>query len=150
MNLTDTVLTVLKSKPDAVYTVAPDTTVYDALQIMSDRQVGSLLVVGDNGDLEGIITERDYARKVILMGKSSRDTLVREIMRPADLCVTTLHTVDECMRLMTTHRVRHLPVVDATSIRGVISIGDLVNWIISAQEETIAHLHAYVASEYPR
>jgi CBS domain-containing protein len=150
MNLTDTVLAVLKSKPDAVYTIAPNATVYDALEMMAGREVGSLLVLASNGELEGIVSERDYARKVILQGKSSRDTIVREIMQPADLSVTTMHTVDECMRIMTAHRVRHLPVVDSTRIRGVISMGDLVNWIISAQEETIAHLHAYVAGAYPR
>ena len=150
MNLTDTVLEVLQSKPAITYTVAPDTTVYDALQMMADKEVGSLLVISSDGELEGIVSERDYARKVILLGKSSKDTTVREIMRSADLSVTTMQTIDECMRLMTINRVRHLPVVEGTRIRGVISMGDLVNWIISAQEETIAHLHAYVAGDYPR
>jgi CBS domain-containing protein len=150
MNLTDTVLAVLKTKPDAIYTIAPDAAVYDALELMANREVGSLLVVGSNGDLEGIVSERDYARKVILQGKSSRDTTVREIMQSADLSVTTMHTIDECMRIMTVHRVRHLPVVDTARIRGVISMGDLVNFIISAQEETIAHLQAYVGGAYPR
>jgi CBS domain-containing protein len=150
MNLTDTVQTVLKTKPEAIYMIASDATVYDALQIMSDREVGSLLVLADNGELEGIVSERDYARKVILQGKSSKDTTVREIMGSASLSVTTLHSIDECMRMMTAHRVRHLPVVDGTRICGVISMGDLVNYIISAQEEEIAHLHAYVAGAYPR
>ena len=150
MNLTDTVLAVLKTKPDTTYTIAPDTTVYDALAQMADKEVGSLLVISEDGQLQGIVSERDYARKVILLGKSSKDTTVREIMRSADLSVTTMHTIDECMRLMTMHRVRHLPVVDATHICGVVSMGDLVHWIISAQEETIAHLHAYVAGAYPR
>jgi CBS domain-containing protein len=150
MNLTDTVLAVLRTKPEAIYTVAPDTTVYDALEMMADREVGSLLVIAANGELEGIVSERDYARKVILLGKSSKETTVREIMRSAELSVTTMHTIDECMRLMTINRVRHLPVVDAERICGVISMGDVVNFIISAQEETIAHLHAYVAGEYPR
>ena len=150
MNLTDTVMTVLKTKPEAIYTIASDATVYDALQLMSDRQVGSLLVLADNGELEGIVSERDYARKVILQGRSSKETNVREIMGSGSLSVTTMHTVDECMRMMTVHRVRHLPVVDGTHICGVISMGDLVNFIISAQEEEIAHLHAYVAGVYPR
>lgn len=150
MNLTDTVLTVLKTKPDAIYSIAPDATVFDALKLMSDREVGSLLVLADDGELEGIISERDYARKVILLGKSSKDTTVREIMGSARLSVTTLHTVDECMRMMTVNRVRHLPVLDGSRIFGVISMGDLVNYIISAQEEEIAHLHAYVAGVYPR
>jgi CBS domain-containing protein len=150
MNLTDTVMEVLQAKPGTTYTVAPDTTVYDALQMMADKEVGSLLVISDKGELEGIVSERDYARKVILLGKSSKETTVREIMRSADLSVTTMHTIDECMRLMTINRVRHLPVVDGPQICGVVSMGDLVHWIISAQEETIAHLHAYVAGEYPR
>ena len=150
MNLTDTVLAVLKTKPQAIYTITPHATVYDALKMMADREVGSLLVISDSGELEGIVSERDYARKVILQGKSSKDTTVREIMQAPDLSVTTMHTIDECMRIMTAHRVRHLPVVDATRICGVISMGDLVHWIISAQEETIAHLHAYVAGAYPR
>jgi CBS domain-containing protein len=150
MNLTDTVLSVLKNKPETLFCVDPETTVYDALELMADKEIGSLLVVSAGGELEGIFSERDYARKIILQGKSSKDTTVREIMRSADLSVTTLHTIDECMRLMTAHRVRHLPVVDATRIRGVVSMGDLVSWIISAQEEEIAHLHAYVAGAYPR
>ena len=150
MNLTDTVMTVLKTKSQAIYTIASDATVYDALELMSDREVGSLLVLTDNGELEGIVSERDYARKVILQGKSSKETNVREIMGSASLSVTTMHTVDECMRMMTVNRVRHLPVVDGTRICGVISMGDLVNFIISAQEEEIAHLHAYVSGVYPR
>jgi CBS domain-containing protein len=150
MNLTDTVLSVLKNKPETLYCVPPETTVYDALEVMAGREIGSLLVISTNGELEGIVSERDYARKVILQGRSSKETTVREIMRSADLSITTMHTIDECMRLMTAHRVRHLPVVDATRIRGVVSMGDLVHWIISAQEEEIAHLHAYVAGAYPR
>jgi CBS domain-containing protein len=150
MNLTDTVLAILQAKPARIYTVTPDTTVYDALQTMANKEVGSLLVVSKDGKLAGIVSERDYARKVILLGKSSRDTTVRDIMRSDDLSVTTNDTIDECMRLMTVNRVRHLPVVDGSRICGVVSIGDLVNWIISAQEETIAHLHAYVAADYPR
>jgi CBS domain-containing protein len=150
MNLTDTVLTVLKTKPDAIYTIASDATVYDALKLMSDRGVGSLLVLADNGELEGIVSERDYARKVILQGRSSKDTTVREIMGSARLSATSMHTVDECMRIMTVNRVRHLPVLDGARICGVISLGDLVNYIISAQEEEIAHLQAYVAGAYPR
>jgi CBS domain-containing protein len=150
MNLTDTVLLVLKTKPESLYSVPPDTSVYDALKIMADKEIGSLLVISEEGTLEGIVSERDYARKVILQGKSSKDTTVREIMHHPDLGVTTMHTIDECMRMMTAHRVRHLPVLDATGIRGVVSIGDLVNYIISAQEEEIAHLHAYVSGVYPR
>jgi CBS domain-containing protein len=150
MNLTDTVLAILKNKPETLYSVSPNTTVYDALEIMADKQIGSLLVISESQKLMGIVSERDYARKVILLGKSSRDTNVAEIMDRAALSVTTADTIDECMRIMTAHRVRHLPVLEGSKIRGVISMGDLVNYIISAQEEEIAHLQAYVTGVYPR
>jgi CBS domain-containing protein len=132
-----------------VYFVRPETSVYDALAIMAENEVGSLLVVSPTGDLRGVVSERDYARKVILMGKSSRDTAVADIMG-SPLTAIPNDTVDDCMRTMTEHRVRHLAVVDGDCVAGVASMGDLVNWVISAQEETIAQLHAYVATSYPR
>jgi CBS domain-containing protein len=148
VSLTDTVESVLRTKRQVVYFVRPETSVYDALEIMAGNEVGSLLVVTADGRLKGVVSERDYARKVILMGKSSRDTAVAEIMG-APLTASPDDTVDECMRVMTEQRVRHLPVVDGESVAGVASMGDLVNWVISAQEETIAQLHAYVATSYP-
>ncbi|MGH9627901.1 MAG: CBS domain-containing protein [Bryobacteraceae bacterium] len=149
MTLTDKVQSVLGRKNPEIWSVSPNTSVFEALQLMADKEIGALLVISD-GRLAGVISERDYARKVILVGKSSKETLVEEIMRPADPVVGPDTTVDECMRLMTVSRARHLPVLDGAKIAGIVSIGDLVNWIISVQEDTINHLHAYVAGEYPR
>jgi Predicted signal-transduction protein containing cAMP-binding and CBS domains len=150
MNLTDEIRRVLAQRPEReVWAVRQNATVFDALQLMAEKDVGALLVI-DGDKLRGIISERDYARKVILVGKSSRDTLVEEIMSPSPISATPDSTVDECMRMMTENRVRHLPVLEDSRVVGIISIGDLVNWIISAQEETISQLHAYVTGQYPR
>jgi CBS domain-containing protein len=135
---------ILDSKGTAVWTVAPDTTVFEAIQMMSEKNVGALLVT-ERGKLVGIISERDYTRKVALKGKSSKDLKVREITPDHVLSVTPQHTIEECMRLMTEHRVRHLPVLDGEKLTGVVSIGDLVNWIISAQSTTIRQLETYIS-----
>jgi len=148
MQLTDTVGSVLKNKGREIWAVDPDASVYDALQMMSEKDIGALLVM-QGGRLAGIISERDYARKVILLGKTSRETAVHEIMRVADCVVDLNTTVDECMHLMTHSRVRHLPVMDSSRVIGILSIGDLVNWIIQSQEESIRQLHAYVSGSYP-
>lgn len=148
MNKSDAISRVLKHKGDEIYSVTPDTTVYDALEKMADREVGALLVMQE-GRLVGVISERDYARKVILQGRSSRDTAVSDIMTHGVVTVTPSHTVDECMKLMTELRVRHLPVTEGGRISGVVSLGDLVKYVISAQEEEIQHLHAYIAGAYP-
>jgi CBS domain-containing protein len=105
--------------------------------------------VGAEGKLDGIISERDYARKVILKDRSSKLTLVREIMTSPAITVTPSHNVEDCMRTMTENRIRHLPVVDRDQVVGIVSIGDLVNWIITAREATIGHLHSYIAGNYP-
>ena len=123
-------------------------TVFDALALMARHDIGALIVI-DDGRLSGIFSERDYARKVILEGKASRDTLVQEIMSAPAVYTAPESTVDECMRQMTENRVRHLPVLDRGRVIGIVSIGDLVNWIISSHEETISQLHAYVSSSYP-
>jgi CBS domain-containing protein len=150
MSLTDTVHSVLRNKNQTVYFVRPTTTVYDALEIMADNEIGSLLVVSCDGILEGIISERDYARKVILLGKSSKDTTVAEIMTSSYLRASPGEPIEDCMRIMTVNRVRHLPVMHSNTVLGIISLGDLVNWVISAQQEEIAQLNAYVAGAYPR
>ena len=147
MNPNDTINEILSNKGANVWSVSPDTTVFDAIQMMADKNVGALLVVqGDK--LVGIISERDYTRKVILQGKSSKQTAVKEILSSHVVEVSPSHTVEECLRLMTDHRVRHLPVIENGKIIGVVSIGDLVNWIISAQSTTIHQLQTYIAG-YP-
>ena len=138
---------ILDHKGSAVWTVAPDTTVFEAIQMMSEKNVGALLVT-ERDKLVGIISERDYTRKVALKGRSSKELKVREILSEHLLSVTRQHTIEECMRLMTEHRVRHLPVLDGERITGVVSIGDLVNWIISTQSTTIRQLETYI-SGYP-
>ena len=147
MEFKDPVRSILQRKRSDIWTISPQASVYEAMAMMSDRNIGALLVM-EGKLLVGIIAERDYARKIVLRGKSSRETEVREIMR-TPVTVTPNHTVDECMALMTGERVRHLPVIDDGAVIGVISIGDLVNWIISAHEDTIKHLHSYIAGAYP-
>jgi CBS domain-containing protein len=138
---------VLARKGAVVWSIPPRTTVFEAIQLMADRNVGALLVM-EGSTLVGIVSERDYTRKVALKGKSSRDTRVEEITTGKPLTVTLDQTVDDCMRLMTEHRVRHLPVVGDGQVLGVVSIGDLVNWIISAQSATITQLEGYISGHY--
>ncbi len=142
-----TINEILHHKGTVVWTVPPDVTVFEAIQIMADKNVGALLVT-DKEKLVGIISERDYTRKVALKGKSSKGLKVREILSENLVHVAPTHSIEECMRLMTEHRVRHLPVIEGEKIMGIISIGDLVNWIISAQSTTIRQLETYI-SGYP-
>jgi CBS domain-containing protein len=148
MSPSDRVQSVIHFKGGDVWSVPPNATVYEAIQMMSEREIGALPVVS-NGELLGILSERDYARKVILQGRSSKDTLVSDIMTAAPITVTPNESVEDCMRLMTENRVRHLPVCEGKRLAGIVSIGDLVNWIISAHEESIAHLRSYIAGGYP-
>jgi CBS domain-containing protein len=148
MELNEPVREILAQKGREVWAISPEASVFDAIATMSDRYVGALIVLAD-GNLVGVISERDYARKVILQGKSSRETKVREIMTTPVIYVTPNKTVDECMRLMTHHRIRHLPVLEDGRVVGVISIGDLVRWTISAQKATIHHLENYIVGKYP-
>ena len=148
MAFKDTVRSILETKGRTVWTVVPEATVYDALVLMSEKGVGALVVVSEGKPL-GVFSERDYARKIILHGKTSRDTLVHEIMSAPVMTVSPDETVEECMRIMTRNRIRHLPVLDSGSVAGVVSIGDLVNAIISAQAATIHQLSSYIAGKYP-
>jgi CBS domain-containing protein len=136
---------IIEGKRSRLLSIAPDATVYDALKTMADHEVGALVVL-DQGHLVGIFSERDYARKVILHGKSSKETLVSEIMTSRVLCVGPDQTVDQCMALMTDKRVRHLPVLERKQVIGVISIGDVVKEVISEQRFVIEQLEHYIHS----
>ena len=138
------VSSLLHHKGSAVWSVSPDTTVFNAIKLLADKNIGALPVLS-GGSLVGIITERDYTRKVALQGKSSKDTQVREIMSNQVVCVSPEESIEECMRLMTENRVRHLPVVEQAKLLGIISIGDLVNWIISSQNSAIEQMEQYIA-----
>lgn len=148
MSPSDRIQALLDRKGGQVWSVPPGITVYEAISMMSEREIGAVPVV-DNGQLIGMLSERDYARKVILQGRSSKDTAVREIMTTNVLTVSPGDTVENAMRTMTDHRVRHLPVVRAGSLLGIVSIGDLVNWVISAHQEEIEYLRTYIGATYP-
>jgi CBS domain-containing protein len=142
-NPNGTISEILSHKGSTVWSISPDATVFEAIQMMADKNIGALLVT-ENDKLAGIISERDYTRKVIVKGKSSKTTAVREILSSQVIHVSPSNTVEECMRLMTDHHFRHLPVLDGDKIAGIVSIGDLVNWTISAQHTTISQLQTYI------
>ncbi len=144
MSISATVGTILNQKGRQVYSISPDATVFEAIQLMADKNIGALLVTSEE-KLLGVISERDYTRKVALKGRSSRETKVREIISSPVVSATPDHSVEECMRLMTSHRVRHLPVLYGEKLVGIVSIGDLVNWTISAQDAAIEQLKSYIA-----
>jgi len=140
-----TVSQLLQGKGGSVVSVTPQSTVFDALKLMAEKNIGALLVMSE-GKLDGILSERDYARKVILLGKSSHELEVREIMSDEVVTVTPVQTVDDCMALMTGRRIRHLPVLDNGKVIGVLSIGDLVKAVIAMQQQTIQELESYIHS----
>ena len=148
MKITGNISTVLNRKGGGVWSIPPDATVFEAIQMMADKNVGALLVMA-GPKLAGLITERDYTRNIALKGKSSRETKVREIISSQLVTVTPEHNVEECMRLMTEHRVRHLPVLQNEMVIGVVSIGDLVNWTISAQSVALEQMEHYITGVYP-
>ena len=138
---------VLRSKPEqAVYTIAPSASVFDAVKLMADKGIGALLVM-EGATIVGMITERDYARKIILMGRSSRDTPVRDVMSSPVMYVRRDQTNEDCMALMTENRLRHLPVMDGDTLVGLVSIGDLVKDIISEQRFIIEQLEHYIMGD---
>ena len=147
--LPDAVSSVLRRKSGdrQVLSIVPDASVYEAIALMAENSIGALLVVS-NGTLVGIMSERDYARKVVLQSRSSKDTRVSDIMTSPVVTVSPAHTVEECMRLMTDKRIRHLPVVEGATIIGIVSIGDLVRSVITVQGETIQYLQQYINGHY--
>ncbi len=147
MEVRDPVSGILKGKSGPVWSISPAATVYEALELMAAHEIGALLVM-ENGQMVGLLSERDYARKIVLTGRASRNTTVGEIMVSPLFTVTSACTVDDAMRKMTEYRVRHLPVVDASGqVLGMISIGDCVKWVITSHEKTIEQLHSYIAGQ---
>jgi len=141
---------ILAGKPKEVWSISPKAKVFDALKLMSEKQIGALMVMNEKGQVEGIITERDYARKVILFGKASKDTFVSEIMTPSDKMfnIHPENTLEECMVLMTAKHIRHLPVCEEGKFVGMLSIGDVVKAIISEKDMLIEQLSNYIGGKY--
>jgi CBS domain-containing protein len=138
---------ILHSKGNVVYSVEPDTMVYRAIELMCEKNIGGLLIV-ENGHLVGIFTERDYARKLILKGKSSKDTPIKDLMTSNLVTVSPETSIDDCMRVMTGRKIRHLPVLDQGNVVGVISIGDVVRFVIDEQKSIIEHLEHYITGHH--
>jgi CBS domain-containing protein len=143
-----TIGNILHHKGRTVWSVSPATTVFEAIRLLAEKNVGALLVMSGE-ELVGVFSERDYTRKVALKGRSSKEMNVGEIVSTPVISVTENHSVDECMRLMTEHRVRHLPVLAGGKVVGIVSIGDLVNWIISTQSATLEQMEQYISGGYP-
>ena len=137
----------LNTKGDQIWSVEPKATIFEALEIMSEKEIGALLVMVD-GKLTGIFSERDYARKVILKGKSSKETQVGELMTKKVFYIDSQKTINDCMAMMTAKRIRHVPVIEDNQVMGIITIGDVVNQIISEQEVTINHLENYITGSH--
>ena len=148
MEIHGTVRDILQNKGGEVWTTGPQDTVFEALGLMGEKNIGALVTVED-GRVIGVLTERDYSRKVILAGRASRKTLVSEILSGPAVTVQSGDSIEKCMQLMTFHRIRHLPVVDEGKLVGLISMGDLVQWVMHSQRHTILQLQGYIAGDYP-
>jgi CBS domain-containing protein len=149
IHLEEPVKSLLDQKGRTVFSISPGATVYEAIERMSEKHIGALVVLAGGERLVGIVSERDYARKVILKGQQSRETRVSEVMSTPVFHVALDTSIDECMRVMTSRRVRHLPVLEGESVVGMISMGDLVKWIVSSHEQTIHQLENYIGGTYP-
>jgi len=148
MKITGTISALLQNKGAQVYSVAPETAVFDAIRLMAEKNIGAL-VVTSGGQVVGVFSERDYTRKVALLGRSSKETKVTEIVSAPVISADPDSSIEDCMRLMTNHRIRHLPVLEGGKLVGIVSIGDLVNWIISTQSQEIDQLKTYITGQYP-
>ncbi|RYD45636.1 MAG: CBS domain-containing protein, partial [Verrucomicrobiaceae bacterium] len=150
MEISGTVYDILHNKSGDICTTTPADSVYDAIRQMGERNIGALVVL-ENGQIVGVLSERDYSRKVVLQGRTSRDTRVGEIISSPAITVQSKDGVEKCMQLMTQHRIRHLPVVDDGRLVGLVSIGDLVSWVMQSQRQTIQQLQGYIsgAGDYP-
>lgn len=148
MEITGTVYDILHNKGGQIWTTGLDSTVYEAIHLMGEKNIGALVVVED-GEVIGVLSERDYSRKVVLQGRTSRDTLVGEIVSRPAITVCSKDGIETCMQLMTGRRIRHLPVVDEGRLVGLVSIGDLVSWVMQSQRHTIQQLQGYISGDYP-
>jgi CBS domain-containing protein len=148
MEIHGTVYDILHNKSGETWTTQPEDSVYDAIRLMGEKNIGALVVM-DAELVIGVLSERDYSRKVVLQGRTSRDTRVGEIISRPAITVDCHDRIETCMQLMTQHRVRHLPVVEDGELVGLVSIGDLVSWVMSSQRHTIQQLQGYIAGEYP-
>jgi CBS domain-containing protein len=150
MEIHGTVRDILQNKGTGIWTTDTQQTVYDAVRLMGEKNIGALVVLED-GEVIGVFSERDYSRKVVLQGRTSQNTLVGEILSRPAITVESRDNIEKCMQLMTTARIRHLPVVDDSNLTGLISMGDLVNWVMHSQRHTILQLQGYIsgAGEYP-
>jgi len=148
MEIIGTVYDILHNKGGEILTTSPDDTVYEALRLMGEKNIGALVAM-ENDQVLGILSERDYSRKVVLQGRTSRNTKVGDIISRPAITVRSKDGIEKCMELMTSNRIRHLPVVDDGRLVGVISMGDLVNWVMLSQRHTIEQLQGYISGDYP-
>jgi CBS domain-containing protein len=148
MGIHGTVYDILHNKGGEIWTTGLEGSVYDAIRLMGERNIGALVAV-DNDEVVGVLSERDYSRKVVLQGRTSRDTKVGEIISRPAITVQTKDGIEKCMQLMTKNRIRHLPVVDDGGLVGLISMGDLVSWVMQSQRHTIEQLQCYISGDYP-
>jgi len=148
MEATSPISLILAGKPRGLFSVTPSTTVYDAIRTMADHNIGAVVVL-DGDRLEGVFSERDYTRKLILQGRLSRETAVADVLTRPVITVEPSTSVADCMRVMTDNRIRHLPVLEGSDLVGLISIGDCVKWVISQQNAHIEHLERYISGDYP-
>lgn len=148
MEINGTVYDILHNKGGEIWTTKPEDSVYDAIRLMGEKNIGALVAL-ENGEVIGVLSERDYSRKVVLQGRTSRDTRVGDIISRPAITVCSRDGIETCMQLMTRNRIRHLPVVDDGQLVGLISIGDLVSWVMLSQRHTILQLQGYISGEYP-